>query len=100
MFCVTKSREFFVRLLPQWFFCGVDSLGLSGGVLTAWNPRKYDFSAFLTFAGILLEGAVKYLDRRMKVINCYGPYLDREALWEALKRYGILKEQNLILGVI
>jgi hypothetical protein len=69
-------------------------------LLTAWNPRKDDFSSFLTPAGILLEGTVKDLDRRMKVINCYGPYSDREAFWEAIKRDGILKEQNLILGVI
>jgi hypothetical protein len=32
------------------------------------------------------------------LINCYGPYHDKEFFWEAIKRDGILKEQNVILG--
>jgi hypothetical protein len=42
---VEKERELFAKLLPHWYFCGVDSTGLSGGMLSAWNPRKADFSA-------------------------------------------------------
>jgi len=76
----------------------VDSLGLSRGLLSAWNPRKDDFSAFPTPTDILLEGTVKDMDKRMKVINCYGLYSDREVFWEAITRYNIFKEQNLILG--
>jgi hypothetical protein len=98
MVCVTKARELFAKLLPNWFFCGTDSVGLSGGLLSSWNPRKANLNAFLTSAGILLEGYVKDLDRCMKLINCYGSYSDREAFWEAIKDEGILKEPNLVLG--
>jgi endonuclease/exonuclease/phosphatase family metal-dependent hydrolase len=98
MVCVEKAKELFVKLLPNWYFCGVDSLGLSGGLLTAWNPVKDDCNAFLTPAGILLEGVVKDINKSLKVINCYGPYAEREVFWENIKRVGILKEQNLILG--
>jgi hypothetical protein len=56
MVCEAKAREVFVKLLPNWHFCGVDSIGLSRGFLTAWNPRKADFVAFLTPAGILSGG--------------------------------------------
>jgi hypothetical protein len=98
MVCVAKAREIFVKLLPHWYFYGVDSSGHSGGMLTTWNPRKVEFSAFLTPAGILLEGFVKDLDRRMKLINCYGPYSDREVFWKAIKRDGILNKHNLVLG--
>jgi exonuclease III len=97
MVCEEKARELFVKLLPNWYFCGVDSTGLSGGLLTAWNPRKADCYAFLTPAGILLDGVVKDINKRLKVINCYGPYAEREVFWENIKRDGILKEQNLIL---
>jgi exonuclease III len=38
-----KAREIFAKLLPMWKFCGVDSNGLSGGLLSAWNPRRDDF---------------------------------------------------------
>jgi exonuclease III len=43
-----KVRRFLQKLLPLWKFCGVDSNGLSGGMLSTWNPRKDDFNAFLT----------------------------------------------------
>jgi hypothetical protein len=53
---------------------------------------------FFTPAGILLEGVVKDLNLNLKLINCYGPYSDREVFWEGIKREGILNEDNLILG--
>jgi hypothetical protein len=74
----------------------VDSSGLSRGLLSVWNPKKVDFSAYLTPAGIMLEGYVKDLDKRLKLINCYGPYSDREVFWENIKRDGLLKEHSLI----
>jgi hypothetical protein len=95
---VEKTRELFVKLLPHWYFCGVDSIRLSGGIFSAWNPRKADFSAYLIPVGIMLDGHVKDLDRSMKLIKCYGSYSDREVFWEAIKREGLFKEQNLILG--
>jgi hypothetical protein len=49
-------------------------------------------------ARILLDGRVKDLDRSMKLINCYGPYSDREVFWEAIRREGLFKEKKLILG--
>jgi len=100
MVCEAKSREVYVKLLPNWHFCGVDSIGLSRGFLTAWNPRKADFVAFLTPAGIFLEGVVKDLNLKLKLINCYGSYANREVFWEDIKREGILDVDNLILGVI
>jgi hypothetical protein len=95
---VEKARNIFVKLLPHWFFCGVDSTGLSSGMISTWNPRKYDFSTYSIPTEILLEGCVKHLDRNLKVINCYGLYSDREVFWEAIKNEGIFKDQNLILG--
>jgi exonuclease III len=98
MVSATKARETIVKILPNWYSCGVDSTGLSGGLLTVWNPKKVDFNAYLTSAGIMLEGTVKDLDKKLKLINCYGPYLDREVFWETIKREGLLKEHSLILG--
>jgi hypothetical protein len=50
-----KAREVFFKLLPIWYFCGVYSIGLSGGLLTAWNPHDFDFTMFFTPAWILLR---------------------------------------------
>jgi hypothetical protein len=95
---VNQSEGDFSKLLPTWNLCGVDSLGLSGGLLSAWNPRRDDFSTFLTPAGILLDGLVKDLNKRLKLVNCYGPYGDRQEFWDKIKRDGLLKDHNLILG--
>jgi hypothetical protein len=67
-------------------------------VANCLESKKDEFSTFLTPAGILLDGLVKDLNKRLKVINCYGPYSDREEFWEDIKRDGVLKEHNLILG--
>jgi hypothetical protein len=98
MVCVSKAREIFMKLLPNWHFCGVESMGLLGGLLTAWDLIKSEFFSYLTPVGILLDGIVKDLNKRLKFINCYGPYANREVFWESIKRDGILKEQNVILG--
>jgi hypothetical protein len=95
---VEKSRDLFGKLLPHWFFYGVDCTSLSGGLLSAWNPRKIIFSTYLILAGILLEGRIKDLDRVLKVINYYGPYSDREAFWEEIKHDGTLRTKKCALG--
>jgi hypothetical protein len=59
---------------------------------------KDDFYAYLTPAGILLEGLVKDLNKSLKLLNCYGPYSDREAFWETLKKDGLFNEHNLVMG--
>jgi hypothetical protein len=52
----------------------------------------------MTSAGILFDGLVKDLNKRLKLINCYCPYGDIHELWDTIKRDGLLKDNNLILG--
>jgi exonuclease III len=93
MVCEAKAREIFVKLLPTWYFCGVDSSGLSGGLLTAWNPRKDDFYAFLTPAGILLDGVVKDLNKRLKLINFMDLILTERFFGILLKGMGFSRNK-------
>jgi hypothetical protein len=93
-----NEREVFSKKFPAWDFYAVDSKGFFGGLLSAWNTKKSNFNAFLTPAGILLEGFVKKINKNLKLINCYGPYADRQSFWNTIKNDGILKESNLILG--
>jgi hypothetical protein len=67
-------------------------------LLTAWNPRKVDFKAYVTAAGILLEGQEKDLNKNMKLLNRYGPYSERRAFWETVKEEGLFNESNLVMG--
>ena len=36
----------FSKLLPSWEFCAISAHGLSGGLLSTWNPTKANCRAF------------------------------------------------------
>jgi hypothetical protein len=57
----------------------MDSKGLSGRLLSVWNPKKANFNASFTPAEILLEGFVKRINRNLKLVNYYGSYVDRQS---------------------
>jgi hypothetical protein len=76
----------------------VDSRGLSGALLSAWNPQKFNFTTFMTPARILLDGFVKQINKKLKLVNCYRPYGDRQLFWNNAQGDDILKESDLILG--
>ena len=88
----------FSKLLPSWEFCAINASGLSGGILSAWNTHQVRCRAFETVAGILLEASFRGVDIPLDVLNCYGPYKNRENFWELVQRGGFLSSPNLILG--
>ena len=88
----------FSKLLPSWEFCDSDASGLSGGLLTAWNPMHVKFWAFETCVGILVHAAFWGLPIPLAILNVYGPYRDRELFWDKAHNGGILSIPNLILG--
>jgi hypothetical protein len=45
-----------------------------------------------------MDGLVKDLNKSLKLLNCYGPYFDREGFWEVVKKDGLINEPNLIMG--
>ena len=51
--------ENFLKICPDWIVTATDSVGLSGGLLTAWDPRFARFKSFSTAGGIILEGQFK-----------------------------------------
>ena len=68
----------FSKLLPNWEFCATSASGLSGGLLTAWNPCMVRCRAYETSAGILIKAKFHGMDVILDIINCYSPYKDRE----------------------
>lgn len=75
--------------------CIVDAIWKYGGLISAWNPLNSNFIYFLTSVGILLERTIKNWDSPLKLINCYGPYIDCGEFWEAVIFYGIFSESTL-----
>ena len=88
----------FSKLLPNWEFCATSASGLSGGLLIAWNPHRVRCHAFETLAGILVKAKFQGLDTTLDILNCYGPYRDRDIFWDKVLKGGLLNSPNLILG--
>ena len=88
----------FSKLLPSWEFCAISASGLSGGLLTAWNPQRVKCHAFETCVGILVQASFRGLPTPFAILNVYSPYWDRELFWEKAHRGGILNILNLVLG--
>jgi len=76
----------------------LDAIKQLGGVLSAWNHLTTKFMPFLSHAGLLLEGCPKGINNNLRLINCYGPYVDRRMFWDGVKEDGFSKNSTLILG--
>ena len=75
----------------------MDALGLSGGLLVAWNPQIAKMKAYLVTARILLSGFFKDFDEEINIINVYGPYNSKEIFWDRLASEGTFILPNLVL---
>ena len=49
-----RAIEVFYKVVGSWFMSAMDASGLSGGLLSAWNPNKAHFDVFKSDAGIFL----------------------------------------------
>ena len=78
MVSASVACENFLMICSDWVVTATDSNGLSGGLLSAWDPRFARFKSFCTPGGILLEGHFKGFDGELKLLNVYGPYNDRQ----------------------
>ena len=88
----------FSKLCPGWEFCALDSLRLSRGILSGWNPRVLRCKAYHTLAGILLKATLRGFSVPFSILNVYGPYSHRDTFWNAVAAGGLLSIPNLILA--
>ena len=88
----------FSKLLPKWEFYATSAFGLSGRLLMTWNPLRVRCRAFKTIAGVLVKAVFRGMNVPLVVINCYGPYRNKELFWDNVLRGGLLIAPNLILG--
>ena len=97
--CGTFSALYaFSKLFPKWEFCATDANGLSGGLLSAWDPQIVRCRAYRTCVGILLQASFRGLTYPLSIINTYGPYKNRESFWDTALASGFRTSPNLILG--
>jgi len=88
----------FSKLRPGWEFCAIGSKGLLGGILSGWNPLRVRCKDFKTLAGILLKARFRGSHTSLSILNCYGPYLNRDVFSNSATRGGLLFLPNLILA--
>ena len=88
----------FSKLCPGWEFCAIKAKGLSGGILSGWNPKLLNCKAFHTAAGILLKASLRSSPLELSILNCYGPYINRDSFWNSATTGGLLSLPNLILA--
>ena len=69
----------FSKLFPSWEFCALSSNGLSGDILSSWNLKLIKCKAFHTAAGIFLKASIRGSSLNLSILNCYGPYLNRDS---------------------
>lgn len=98
MCLATHAIEFFTKHWLGWYFCAMDSVGLSGGLLSGWNPATMCCTAYKTMGGILLKGIFLASNLNMEILNMYALYRDRETYWKALAATSILNFLNFIVA--
>lgn len=70
----------------------------SGDLLVCWDPLVLDVQSFQLTGCLCLEGQFWGLNWHVKVLNVYGPYLERVDFWKKLLDLGILFDPGLILA--
>ena len=93
-----QAIETFSMLLPGRNIFAISSNGLSRGLITCWNSRVLEFKSYKFCGGILLEGILFENNRTLNVFNCYGPYREREPIWNHLKSSVLLNLPNLVIA--
>ena len=88
----------FSKLCPGWDFCALNSNGLSGGILSGWNPKLLKCKAYQTVAGILLKASIRGSPFEISILNCYGPYHNCDSFWSVVASGDLLSLPNLILA--
>jgi hypothetical protein len=47
--------------------------------------------------GLVLECRTKYLDKKFKIVNLYGPFSDKKVFQEMFKEKGSMEGDNIIV---
>ena len=66
-------------------------MGLSGGLLTAWNPQVVRCMVFLSFAGIVVKARFKGSLVDWHCLNVYAPFSERDFFWKQFIAKGIFE---------
>jgi hypothetical protein len=92
-----KARLFMNKIRPDWMICVVSVVGTSGGLLASWDPNFFVLDPYLSSGGIFLSGTSLMDNRKITLLNVYGPCQDRKAFWDSVDGSGLLAHKDLII---
>ena len=72
-----KATSFFFNIKKDWEVAYVDVMGLSGCLLSTWDPLK----DFYVSTCILLIGRLIDFFEEINLLNIYKPYHSKEMFW-------------------
>ena len=73
------------------------SMGPLGGTLLSWNPLVDGHNPFHTVVGIIEEGNLRCLKKRIRILNVYGPYQNMRLFLDCIANDGFLNDSSLIM---
>ena len=95
----TTTSTTLVAMLPDWHFDGIDAFGRSGDLITGWHSRSMKLlNSWALNSCLGVDLFVEGLGREFRILNIYGPYLERTPFWESIFKFKLLKVDNSILG--
>jgi hypothetical protein len=66
--------EALAKLLKGWDTLALDSNGIFGGIITRWRSNIHLLNSLFLADGICTDFSFQELEQSIEVINCYGPY--------------------------
>jgi hypothetical protein len=93
-----RAEDIFNPWVKGWHFFSSDVDGLSGGLLTTFNPKIKVLKSDFLPSCIVVQVLESWLNSTFKICNVYGPYVNKHPFWEHLSTSNILNDGDLILG--
>lgn len=97
------SAEVLIPLLkswmPSWTFHALDAYGRFGGIAIGFSNKTIDLIKMWGCRGFISVDIYSIsLETELRVINLYGPCLDRANFWRRLLASSNFQVDNIILG--
>lgn len=84
--------------LHGWNFVSIDGQGHLGGLISGWNDLIFIEASTCFTSRILIQGKSKVDQNCFKLLNLYGPYINRREFWDDLRHNDFWSDENLIIG--
>lgn len=94
----STALAFFRRMFPSWHMAAISADGLSGGLVSLWDPLMVKAKAYKCLAGILISATIRGRPHPINLLNVYAPYRNRLPFWDSLLDSGILDINSLLIA--